>query len=303
MAYLMNVVFLGTSGGVPSKHRHTTTMAVRLEGETLLFDACEGAQMQAMKAKLSLYKCEALFLSHIHADHFLGLPGIFQTLSLFGRKHKLTVFGPPGTKEIVNKLLLLGEYEQTFEVKVKEIRGEKTIYEKDSFLVRTFELDHVIECLGYVLEEKHQRKINEKKAEKLGIPKGKLWGTLQTGKAIKLKGKTIRPEDVLLKKEPGKKIVYATDTRPIKETIKQAKNADLLVHDSTLAEKMSSRAVTAKHSTAGEAGEVAKKANVKRLALIHVSARYHDDIQILELEARKEFNESFVPEDLEEVEI
>ncbi len=299
----MRIIFLGTSGGVPSKHRHTTTMAVKIDGETLLFDACEGAQRQAMKSKLSLYKCEALFLSHIHADHFLGLPGIFQTMSLFGRRHKITIFGPVGTQQIIDKILLLGEYEQTFEVEVQEINGSKTIYEKPGFLVKTFNLDHVTECLGFVLEEKKTRKINEKNAKKLGIPKGELWGKLQAEKSIKLDGKTIKPEDVLLKKENGKKIVYATDTRPIKETIKQAKNADLLIHDATLAEKMSSRAVTAKHSTAGEAGELAKKANVKKLALIHISARYHDDIQILELEARKEFNEAFVPNDLEEMEI
>ena len=300
---VLKITFLGTGGSVPSPHRNPSAIAVRRESELFLFDCGEGTQQQMMRAKTGM-KITAIFITHFHADHVLGIPGLLQTLSLQGRTEPLEIYGPKGVKRFLYHLLSLGYASKNFDVKAIELQHGDVI-RRQNYEIRAFKTEHNIRSIGYVLEEAMRPgKFNRERAIELGLKPGPLFSKLQHGESVFVNGREIRPEDVLGPPRPGRKIVYTGDTRPCESVIQAAENADILIHDGSLAEAEKELAIEYMHSTVTEAAEVAAKANVRKLILTHISARYDDeDAKKLEEEAKKIFPNTIVASDLMTIDV
>lgn len=295
----MRVVFLGTGGTYPCNERNVASIAVQIGKEVLLLDCGEGTQRQFMRSNVSFMSTRWIFISHYHGDHFLGLPGLIQSMNLNDRKRPLDIFGPGGTVELMKCLLAAGYFAPAYRITAHEIEPGDRI-DLEGFSVTSCEADHSVPALAYSINENEKPgRFNTQKAEELGIPKGPMFRKLQQGENVKIGGKTIHPFDVLGPSRKGRKIVYSGDTRPCKRIRELARDADLLIHDATLLSSEEEMARDFGHSTALEAAEVALEAKVKALALIHYSPRYKDP-NILSDEARKVFKESFAPADLDE---
>lgn len=298
----MKIVFLGTGGTYPSKIRNVTSVAIQLPGEVLMFDCGEGTQRQLMRSSVSFMKISKIFISHLHADHFLGLPGLIQSMSLNGRESTLHIYGPPGTKRDVEAMLALGYFKSGYKV-VAEDLSPGTTHDFGSYVVRCVEAAHTIPSLAFSVEEKDRPgKFDVGRAKRLGVPEGPMFRRLQEGRTVTVRGRTIRPEQVLGPSRRGRKVVYSGDTKPSKEIIALARDADVLIHDCTLDSSHERLAADFGHSTAAEAAQVAKAAGVRTLYLVHISPRYEDDA-VLEEEARKIFEHSYVARDFDEREV
>ena len=296
----LEITFLGTGSAVPLPNRMHPGIHIRYGGYRFLWDCGEGTQVQIRKAKLSPLKISHIFITHWHGDHFFGLPGVIQSMNLDGREKPLVVFGPEGVDEFMPKILGLGYYDKKYEVEYWESKPG-VVWETDEFRVSAFPVDHGTPAVGYVFEEKTRRRVIESELKKLGIPRGPLWGELQRGKSVHWHGRIIKPDEVTVS-IPGRKIVYTGDTRPTDETVKAAKNADILIHDSTFANELLKRAKETMHSTAKEAGEIAREAGVKQLVLTGFSKRYKDeDLVKLWEEAKKEFDNVVIAKDLDKI--
>ena len=296
----MKIVFLGTGGTYPSKMRNVTSVAIQMPGEVVMFDCGEGTQRQLMHSSISFMKIKKIFISHLHADHFLGIPGLIQSMSLNGREDRLDVFGPEGTHDNVESMLRLGYFKSGFDVVTEDLVAG-TVKDFGGYTIRCVEADHSIPSLAFCLEEKQRTgRFDVKKAAKLLIPEGPLFRRLQEGKTISLGRRKILPEQVLGPPRPGRKVVYTGDTKPSKAVVKLAKGADVLIHDCTLDSSHKQLASDFGHSTASEAAAVAKAAGVRALFLVHLSPRYESH-EVLEKEARKVFRNSRVAVDLMEV--
>lgn len=297
----IKVTFLGTSGSVPQKDKNFASILLAYRGENLLFDAPEGTQKQLMQSQHSMMGVNNVFISHMHADHFLGLFGWISTMTLNQRKEKLTIYSPRGGKEKIQKIMK-EVIHPGFEIEYKELK-KGGIMKNEFFEIKAFPLKHEINCFGFVFKEKDKAgEFNRKKAEALGIPVGPLYAKLAAGENVKVNGKTFTPKQVMdySKKREGRKIVIVSDTRPIKEIIEESKNAELLVHEATFLDKQKENAIEAMHTTILEASETAKKAKAKKLALFHFSARNTNENEMLE-EAKKEFENTIIPHDLETI--
>lgn len=299
---MFRVTFLGTGGTLPTPDRNPSSILINREGDMILFDCGEGTQQQMMRAKTGM-KLNSIFITHFHADHFLGIPGLIQTMSFNGRKEQLDIYGPAWTKQFVQLLIQLGYYKLGFEIIAHELEdGEKI--DNGEYFVKALETDHGIPSLGYVIEEKRRKgRFNKEKAIQLGIPEGRLFSKLQNGGSIQIDGKVIHPSQVMGKSRSGRKIIYSGDTRPCKNIESESKGADLLIHDSTFSQDMIEWAIETKHSTSTEAAYIAKNANVKELALTHISSRYSEKRDLLLNEARKIFENVLMAEELMEIEI
>jgi len=300
----LSVIFLGTSGSTPTPQRSLPAIAIRRKGEIILFDCGEGVQRQMIMAKLSFHRKMKIFITHMHGDHVLGLPGLIQTMSLFDRQRKLEIYGPKGLKEFIDVIQKTVQYTLTFPIEIHEIAKAGTICEEDEYTVFAVEVDHVIPSFAFALIEKPRPgKFYPEKAKKLGIPEGPLWSRLQRGYSVTLpNGRTIKPSEVVGPPRPGRKIVYSGDTRPCMNLVRLAENADLLIHDATLDDELAEKAYEDGHSTPSQAAEIAKKARVDKLVLTHISARYKSAEKLLE-QAKKVFPNVFVAEDFMKIEI
>jgi ribonuclease Z len=284
---------------MPSKERVPSCFAVKYGG-VFLFDCCEAAQRQMMRCGVSYAQTNCVFVSHLHADHFLGVFGLVQTLNFIGRKDPLYVFGPKGTQKLFETVFSARELAPEFTVRVFEVsETSKPIYENKLFSVRAFEVEHGANALGYVLEERPFRKFDLEKAEKLGVPR-KMFTELERKGAVKIaapgkRSKTVKLEQITFLK-PGKKIVYTGDSLPCKAIEREARGADLLVHDACFSEKDALIAQEKKHSTAADAARTAKKAGAKKLLLAHISNRYEDRKPLLD-EAKAIFPETIIAEE------
>jgi ribonuclease Z len=297
----LDVVFLGTSGSTPTAQRALPALLVRRGGERLLFDCSEGTQRQLLKSDIGLVELEEIFLSHFHADHYLGLPGLLKTYSLRGRELPVTVYGPRGLRELMSTLRrVFGRLE--YQLDVAELDPGEEL-ERGDYRLRTFAVDHGVAAIGYSLEE-HRRpgRFDVEAADALGIPPGPERGALQRGDAVVLAdGRTVTPDQVLGPPRAGRKIVLAGDTAPTATVVDAARKAHLLVHEATFLADERERARETRHSTAAEAALVAREAAVELLALTHLSTRYFGH-QVVE-EARELFAETVVPRDFDVVEI
>jgi ribonuclease Z len=297
----LDVVFLGTSGSTPTADRALPALLLRRGGDKLLFDCSEGTQRQLLRSNVGLVELEEIFLSHYHADHYLGLPGLLKTYSLRGRELPLTVYGPRGLNELLGTLRrVFGRLEYTLHV--VELEPGETL-ERGDHRLETFPVDHGVSALGYALrEDRRPGKFDVEAADALGVPDGPARGALQRGEPVMLAdGATVMPEQVLGPPRDGRVVVLAGDTAPAATVVQAATGADLLVHEATFLAEERERARDTRHSTAGEAALVAREAGVKLLALTHLSTRYFGH-QVVE-EARELFPETVVPRDFDVVEI
>ena len=289
----IRLVLLGTGAAAPTRTRNVSSLAIVLDGRTLLFDCGEGTQHQLQRSSVHSGSIEAIFITHLHGDHLFGLPGLLASLGLNGRTAPLTLAGPPGLERYLRAIPYLGA--------PYDIRLYEPSVNFDGFDVIATEVDHSVDCYAYCLVE-HDRRgtFDVARAKALGIPAGPLYGRLQRGEDIEIDGRTIRSAEVLGPPRRGRRIAFVTDTRPCDAAIELARDADLLIHEATYANDHAGDARERYHSTAEEAARVAKAANVKRLILTHISARYGDTSPLLN-EARAIFPNTDVAEDLMEI--
>ena len=299
----LNVIFLGTGGSIPTPQRGLSAVAILRKNELLLFDCGEGSQRQMIQAGVGFHRKTKLFITHMHGDHVLGLPGLLQTMSLLDRTKKLEIYGPQGIKAFVEAMSQTVRFSLNFPVQVSEVEASLVCEEKE-YEVYATQSDHMNHSLAYALIEKPRPgRFNIEKAKSLGVHEGPLWSKLQGGSSVKLpSGKNVKPEMVLGHPRPGRKIVYSGDTGDSENLVKLAENADLLIHEATFDDELKERAVEDGHSTPSMAAETAKKAGVKRLVLTHISARYKDANLLLE-QARKVFANTDVAQDFLRLEL
>lgn len=299
----MNIVFLGTGGSWPSAKRNVSSVAVKRGSEIILFDCGEGTQRQFQKSKLSYMQISKIFITHFHGDHFLGLPGLIQTMQLNDREIPLNIYGPKGMNGLLDQILSLGYFKPNYKIISHEI-DEKDVLDFGEYKIDIIRVKHGIPALAYALEEKNRPgRFNKPKALELGIPEGPLFSKLQKGESIVLKdGRKIASNMVLGPPRKGRKIVISGDTVPLSKMIDFAKDADILIHDATFDSSLEDVSSDYGHTTASQAAEIAKKAKVGKLYLTHISPRYND-CRKLEDEAKKIFKNSFVPKDFQEVNV
>lgn len=300
---MLRIIFLGTGGSLPTRNRNPSAVMVNRKGELILFDCGEGTQQQMMRAKTGMMSLSSIFVSHFHADHFLGIPGLIQTMSFMGRKEPLLIYGPEGTREFTELFKALGYFNLKYEVLGIQLKPGD-IVEREEYVIQALKTEHSISSLGYALiENPRPGRFNREKAIELGIPPGPLFSKLQKGNTVEINGKLVKPEDVMGALRPGRTIVYSGDTRPCEPILEASRDADVLIHDGSFADEMATWAEESKHSTAGEVAILAKEAGVRKLILTHVSSRYTDDAEPLLTDSKKAFENVVIAEDLMEIEI
>ena len=297
----LDVVFLGTAGSMPTARRAPAATLVRRGGERLLFDCGEGTQRQLLRSDVGLVDLEEIFVTHFHADHVLGVPGMLKTFALRGRELPLVLYGPRGLDELMASLRpVVGRL--TYEVAIVELAAD-AVLPRDGYELRTFPVRHGRNALGFALvEDERPGRFDVEAADALGVPFGPERGALQRGEAVTLAdGRVVMPEHLLGPPRPGRKLVLTGDTAPWDGVVFAAAGADLLVHEATFCEDEAERARDTEHSTAAAAARVALDAGVKLLALTHLSSRYTGGD--VEREARAVFPETVVPRDFDVVEL
>lgn len=300
---LVRVHFLGVGGGIPSVTRASPSIAIYFQGKLLLFDCGEGTQLQLQRAGLSLQRIREIFITHLHGDHVLGLPGLISTMTMLNRTKALNVYGPVGTREYTETVLELTHTHLEFQLTVEDVK-EGIVSEQTLYSVECLPAIHGVPSLSFILQMADiPGKFDARKAKQLGVPAGPVRKQLFQGQPIETpEGKIIRPEDVLGPARKGIRIVFSGDTAPNPRLIQAAKNADLLIHDATFTSSHRENAMKYQHSTAAQAAEIALQAQVGHLALIHVSPRYAM-MEEHEKEARAIFPQTSVPKDLESIEL
>ncbi len=300
---MFRVTFLGTGGALPTPHRNPSAIMINREGELILFDCGEGAQQQMMRSKTGMKALSSIFITHFHADHMLGIPGLIQTMSFHGRTEPLKIYGPHWIHEFARILSALGYYKLRFDVNPIELKPGD-IVKRDEYSIMALRTEHSVPSIGYALiEDPRVGRFDRQKAIELGIPPGPLFAKLHKGESVEVEGKTIHSSDVVGDSRPGRKVVYSGDTRPCRDVLEASVDADLLIHDATLASDQQEWAVESMHTTAKEAADLAAKAKVLKLVLTHISSRYSDDTTTLLKEASEVFNNVVVAEDLMEIDI
>jgi ribonuclease Z len=293
---MIRVTFLGTAAARPTVGRNVSALMVQRAGESLLFDCGEGTQRQMMRYGTG-FAIDDIFFSHLHADHFLGLTGLLRTMGLQGREQPIRLWAPEGGARILHDAANLGMERLTFPVEIRELEPQQRVERKDYDIV-AYRSQHGQRSLGFaVIEAERLGRFDPDRARALGVPEGPLFGRLHRGESVEVEGRLITAAELVGPSRPGLRVVYTGDTRPCRETLDIAQDADLLIHDATFAHDEAVRAKETNHSTAHEAAEVAKRARALRLALTHISARYADDARLLEREARAVFRDTVVAYD------
>jgi ribonuclease Z len=297
----LDVVFLGTAGSMPTAERSPTALLVRRGGERLLFDCAEGTQRQLLRSALGLIDLREVFLTHYHADHYLGLPGMLKTFALRGREVPITIHGPPGLVDLFRSLRrIFGRL--TYRYELDEIRPGDTL-ERGDYRLATFPVEHGVSSIGYALvEDDRPGRFDVEAADALGVPFGPERGALQRGEPVTLAdGTQVRPEQVVGEARPGRTIVIPGDTAPARSVLEAALGADLLVHEATFLEDERERAAETAHSTAVDAAQLAQAAGVRMLALTHLSTRYFGPDAARE--ACAVFPDTVVPRDFDIIDV
>jgi ribonuclease Z len=285
----LSVVFAGTAGSVPTARRGLPATLVRRGGDRILFDCGEGTQRQLIRT-VGLPEIREVFITHLHLDHWLGLPGMITSFGLRGRTRQLTVFGPPGLRAAVGRVVALGRL--GYHVEVAELDDDEVI-DYDDFSIEVIGVRHRgPPAYGYVLREAPRPgRFDAALAEARGVRPGPDFGRLQHGEVVD----GVRPEEVIGEERPGRTVVLSGDTAPCDAVRAAAYRADLLVHDATFTDEELDRAMETRHSTARQAAEIALESEVRMLALTHLSTRYGGGE--IKREARAVFENSVVPRD------
>lgn len=286
---VLQLVFLGTSAAAPTAHRNLSGLFLKREGQGFLFDCGEGTQRQMIRYGTG-FSLDAVFFTHFHADHYLGIIGFVRTLSMLGRTTPLVMYGPKPAATFLPKVINLGVDEVALPIEIVEVDPGQEILRRDGYRIEAFATDHRIPSIGYALvEDVRPGRFDLAKARALGIPEGPLFGKLQRGQDIVLPdGRVIASSAVVDVPRPGRRIVISGDTRPCDGTIAAAADADVLIHEATFGDLEQARARETRHSTAREAAIVARDAGVRQLVLTHLSTRYDREPHTLLQQAREE---------------
>jgi ribonuclease Z len=300
----LHVVFLGTAGSVPTDKRSLPAVTLQRKGELILFDCGEGVQRQMVKAGLGFNKKMKVFITHMHGDHVLGLPGLIQTMSLLDRTRTLEVYGPVGLEDFVEAFEKTVHFTLTFPLEVAEIEAAGLVCEEEEYEMHMAWADHSTRALAYSFVEKPRPgRFYPERARALGVPEGLLWSKLQHGSTVKLSsGRVVNPKEVVGPSRRGRKVVYTGDSRSSEALARLAENADVLIHDCTFDDELAERAMEDGHSTPSQAAETAKNAEAKRLILTHISARYKTPSLLLK-QAKKHFPKVEVAEDFMKIDL
>lgn len=290
---MMRVTFLGTSGSTPTKARNLPAVAINYNGRIILFDCGEGTQRQMMIYSVNISKIDAIFLSHLHGDHIIGIAGLIRTLALNKRAEPLNIFIPKGQEKAVKSLIEFDNALIGFKINIMAISGGD-LFRGDGYTIKAFKLSHTVDTYGLSFIEDDKTRFIEQKAKKIGL-KGEMFGKLLKEKTMLINGKKVHVTDVTMK-IAGRKIVYATDTRPVSATVTAAKGANILIHEATYADEYKNLAKERGHSTSVEGAKIAKRANVNILVLTHISARYKSTDELLN-EAKAIFKNTSVAYD------
>ena len=295
----LEAIFLGTGGSVPSARRSTASVLVARGGERLMFDCGEGTQRQLQRS-LGLVQVDAVYLTHFHADHILGLPGLLKSYDLTDRELPLAVYGPPGLVKLFAVLEpIVGRI--GFETELVELAPGDAVG-RDEYEIQAFEAAHGARANGYALvEAERPGRFDVEAAKRLGVPEGPDFARLQAGEEVQGTSGPVRPQQVVGPDRPGRTLVLTGDTAPSPATVAAAADAELLIHDASFAEEEAQRAAETGHSTVGQAAAVAREAHVKMLALVHISSRYHVG-KILE-EAQDVYEPTVAPKDFDTIQI
>jgi ribonuclease Z len=295
----LDVLFVGTAGSVPTARRGLPATLIRRGGERLLIDCGEGTQRQLSRSA-GLVDLDDIFLTHFHADHVLGLPGMLKTFELRSRELPLAIHGPPGLRRLLEIFApIVGR--TSYEVRVAELESGEEI-ERDGYRIATFAVNHRGTAYGYaLLEDDRPGRFDEQRAVELGVTPGPDFGRLQRGEAVPGSAGEVSPDQVLGETRRGRRVVLSGDTTPCDMTLAVAHRADLLVHEATFMAEEADRAIETKHSTARGAAKLAAEAEVGLLALTHLSARH--PAGELRDEARAEFDQTIVPRDFDRIEL
>ncbi|MBN2050992.1 MAG: ribonuclease Z [Spirochaetales bacterium] len=303
----LEVFILGTGGMMPLPGRFLTSVLLRREGDLILFDCGEGTQVALRRLNLRWKKISTIFISHTHADHVTGLPGILMLSSQVDRVEPLVIIGPPKVREYVQENRRLLDMYINYEIVFQDVTEEGPVFRGDGYTVSAFKLNHTKPCFGYSLKEDLRPGVfYPEKAMDLGVPKGPAWSVLQGGDSITLEnGRRIAPEDVLGPPRQGRKFSFITDTTVVPQAAKEVADSDLLICEGMFMEELAESAAEKKHLTAKQAAELAKEAGgVKSLGLIHYSPRYSKkELSVLVTEAKSVFPDSFLTRDGQYIEI
>lgn len=302
----MEAFVLGCGGMMPLPYRHLTSVLLRRDGDLFLFDGGEGTQVSLKRLNLKWKKIDAIFVSHTHADHVTGLPGILMLSAQVDRKEPLYIYGPPKIAEYIETSKRVLDMYINYPIVVKEITAPCVVHEGDGFYIRAFPLDHTKVCVGYTLEELDRPgEFNPQKASELGVPCGPLWGKLQKGMNVETPdGKTVRPEDVMGEKRSGRKFSFVTDTLYKPSIAEEVKGSDLLICEGMFEDALLDQAKEKKHMTASQAATIARDSGSKRMCMIHYSPRYTDKelVRLLD-EAKKIYPNAELSKDRMHIEI
>ena len=297
----LDLVFLGTAGSMPTAQRAPAALLVRRGGDRLLFDCAEGTQRQLLRSSVGLVELGEIFVTHFHADHILGLPGLFKTFSLRGRERPLEVHGPRGLVDLLGSLKrVVGKL--SYEVRVVELEPGDVL-ERDGYRLAAFEVAHGVPAVGWsLIESTRPGRFDVETADALGVPSGPGRGALQRGESVTLAdGRVVSADQVLGPPRPGRKIVITGDTAPSESIVEAAWGAEVLVTEATFSEEELERAQETMHQTAAQAAGIAQRANIGLLALTHLANRYFGPE--IAREAREIFAETVVPKDFDVVEV
>lgn len=292
----LSLFFAGTAGSVPTPRRGLPAILIRAGGERILFDCGEGTQHQLLRS-VGLPDVDAIFITHLHLDHWLGLPGMIKTFDMRDRDRTLEVFGPPGLKAVYQQVLkpVIGRTNYPLDVVELEHHEEVGF---DDFVIAAFPVNHRVEAYGYAfIEDDRPGRFDVEAARRLGVTEGPDFGRLQRGETVN----GVRPEQVVGEDRPGRRIVYSGDTAPVQSVEVYAHRADVLIHEATFCEDERARARETGHSTARQAAQIAKDAGVKLLALTHLSTRYFP--RDVRAEAKEVFENVVVPRDFDTIEV
>lgn len=294
----MDLTFLGTGGSVPTTKRNTVSIALRLGPEVLMFDCGEGTQRQLMASSVSFMKITSIFITHHHGDHFLGLPGLIQSMNFYGREVPLHVFGPEGTEKMVRAILGLGIFDRKYEVQGHDL-SPGDVVDGDGYKVISFKANHTTPALSYAFQEDDRPgRFDPEKAKALGVKEGPSFSRLVEGSSVKVGSAMITPDMVMGPPRKGLKLVYSGDTAPGPELESACAGADVLIHEATVASDLEAKAREFGHSTAKDAALLARDSKVDSLYLVHISGRY-DEADVLLEEARGIFKNTTIPNDLD----